>query len=150
VVDRLGPQAEACGVQLAIECAGGTLQGDFAALAEALCNVGSNALNASPPGSTVRIATRKSPEGDHEWSVEGAGCVIPASVMPRLGAVGMTTRDTGMGLGLSLALQAITRHEGVMRIESLAGSGTTVVIWLAASAGTRPPRRTMTDRVLDD
>jgi two-component system NtrC family sensor kinase len=45
----------------------------------------------------------------------------------------MTTRDEGTGLGLSLALHAITRHEGVMRVESGEGCGTTVTIWLPAS-----------------
>jgi signal transduction histidine kinase len=133
VIDRLGPQAESCDVKLAIDCAGGTLLGDLAELAEALYNLGSNALHASPPGSTVRITTRRGREGDHEWSVEDTGCGIPASVLPRLGSVGLTTRDDGMGLGVSLALQAITRHEGVMRVESLDGSGTTVMIWLPAS-----------------
>jgi signal transduction histidine kinase len=54
-------------------------------------------------------------------------------VMPRLGRVGATTRDDGMGLGLSLALQAIARHEGIMRIESVEGRGTTVLIWLPGS-----------------
>jgi signal transduction histidine kinase len=38
-----------------------------------------------------------------------------------------------MGLGLSLALQAIARHEGIMRIESVEGRGTTVLIWLPGS-----------------
>jgi signal transduction histidine kinase len=61
------------------------------------------------------------------------GCGIPASVMPRLGTVGVTTRDGGTGLGLSLALQAVTRHEGVMRIESIEGRGTMVMIWLPAT-----------------
>jgi signal transduction histidine kinase len=106
---------------------------DFGDLAEALYNVCSNALYASPAGTTVRITTRRSPDGDHEWSVEDAGCGIPASVMPRLGRVGVTTRDGGTGLGLSLALQAVTRHEGVMRIESVEGGGTTVKIWLPAT-----------------
>ena len=138
VIDRLGPQAETRGVHLAIDCAGGTLLGDFGELAEALYNVGSNALYASPPGSTIRLTTRRSPDGDHEWSVADAGCGIPASVMPRLGRVGVTTRDEGMGLGLSLALQAITRHEGVMHIESVGGSGTTVTIWLPASSTSKP------------
>jgi signal transduction histidine kinase len=55
-------------------------------------------------------------------------------VLPRLGAVGVTTRDEGTGLGLSLALQVITRHEGVLRIESMEGRGTTVVIWLPRRA----------------
>jgi signal transduction histidine kinase len=133
VVDRLEPQAEACNVKLAVDCAGGTLRGELVELVEALYNVSSNALYASRPGSMVRITTRRSLDGDHEWRVEDSGCGIPASVMPRLGAVGVTTRNEGMGLGLSLALQAITRHDGVMRIESLDGSGTTVMIWLPAS-----------------
>ena len=133
VVDRLGPDAESCGVQLAPDCAGGTLLGDFGELTEALYNVGSNALHASPPGSTVRITTRRSPDGDHEWSVADAGCGIPASVMPRLGRVGVTTRDEGTGLGLALALQAVTRHDGALGIESIEGRGTTVMIWLPGS-----------------
>jgi signal transduction histidine kinase len=133
VNDQLGPQAETCGVGLAIDCGGGVVHGDFDDLAEALYNVCSNALYASPAGTTVRIATRKGPDGDHEWSVEDAGCVIPASVMPRLGRVGVTTRDGGSGLGLSLALQAVTRHDGVIRIESVEGAGTTVTIWLPAT-----------------
>jgi signal transduction histidine kinase len=132
VTDQLGPQAEACGVRLAIDCGGGVVLGDFGDLAEALYNVGSNALYASRSGTTVRISTRTSPDGDHEWSVEDAGCGIPASVMPRLGRVGVTTRDGGTGLGLSLALQAVRRHDGVMRIESVEGGGTTVMIWLPA------------------
>jgi signal transduction histidine kinase len=133
VADQLGPQAEACGVRLAIDCAGGIILGHFGELAEALYNVCTNALHASPAGTTVRVTTRRSPDGDHEWTIEDVGCGIPASVMPRLGTVGVTTRDGGTGLGLSLALQAVTRHEGVMRIESIEGRGTMVMIWLPAT-----------------
>jgi signal transduction histidine kinase len=57
--------------------------------------------------------------------------------MPHLGTVGMTTRDEGMGLGLSLALQAISRHDGVMHVESEEGYGTTVMIWLPASSSSK-------------
>jgi signal transduction histidine kinase len=52
--------------------------------------------------------------------------------------VGPTTRDEGTGLGFSLALQAIARHEGVMRVESGEEYGTTVTIWLPASPASRP------------
>ena len=139
--DQLGPQAEACRVRLVIDCGGGTILGDFGELAEALYNVSSNAVHASAPGGTVRITTRRDLDGDHEWSVEDAGCGIPASVMPRLGRVGVTTRDGGTGLGLSLALQAVTRHEGVMRIESAEGRGTTVMIWLPGAREARDGQR---------
>ena len=141
VTDQLGPQAEACGVRLAVHCGGGIVLGDPGELGEALYNVCSNALYASPAGSTVRITTRTSPDGDHEWSVEDAGCGIPASVMPRLGTVGVTARDGGTGLGLSLALQAVTRHEGVMRVESVEGRGTTVMIWLPGAREARDGQR---------
>jgi len=130
VIDRLSPQAESASVLLATECAGGTIPGNFTDLTEALYNLASNALHASPPGSTVRITTRRSYEGDHEWTVEDAGCGIPASMMSRLGTAGATTRIGGTGLGLTLASQVISQHKGVMRVESTRGSGTTVRIWL--------------------
>jgi signal transduction histidine kinase len=164
VVERLGPQAESRAVRLSIACAGGTVIGDSAELAEAVYNLASNALHASPPGSTVQITTRRSAEGDHEWLVKDAGCGIPANVLPRLGTVGLTTRDEGTGLGLSLAFQAITRHEGAMHIESTEGRGTTVLIWLPGTSGepavdrkvessgcaVRPALGASVSRVLDD
>jgi signal transduction histidine kinase len=58
--------------------------------------------------------------------------------MARLGTVGLTTRDEGTGLGLSLALQVVSRHKGVMRIESIVGEGTTVMIWLPRRTGCGP------------
>jgi signal transduction histidine kinase len=133
VIDRLGPQAESCSVLLAVQCAGGSLVGDGAELTEALYNLASNAVQASPRNSTVRITTGRSPDGDHEWIVEDSGCGIPSSILPRLGTVGVTTRTEGMGLGLALALQAISRHDGVLRVESVTGGGTTMTIWLPAS-----------------
>jgi signal transduction histidine kinase len=144
VSDRLSPQAESGSVLLATDCAGGTIHGDLTDLTEALYNLASNALQASPPGSMVRITTRRSYEGDHEWTVEDAGCGIAASMMSRLGTVGATTRIGGMGLGLSLAAQVITQHNGVMRVESTGRNGTTVRIWLpgrrfaAQAAGSDP------------
>jgi signal transduction histidine kinase len=140
VVERLAPQAESCGVHLAVDCAGGTVLGDFGALAETLYNVASNALHASHQGGTVRMTTRRTSEGDHEWSVADEGCGIPASVMSRLGTVGVTTRQEGTGLGLSLALQVISRHDGLMSIESVEGKGTTVLIWLPAGPTSKPGR----------
>jgi two-component system, NtrC family, sensor histidine kinase HydH len=133
VIDRLGPQAETCSVELAIHCAGGSVVGDVAELTEAFYNLASNALQASPRNSTVRITTRRSPDGDHEWIVEDTGCGIPSNILPRLGTVGVTTRTEGMGLGLAVAVQVISRHHGVLHVESVRGGGTTMTIWLPAS-----------------
>jgi signal transduction histidine kinase len=130
VIDRLTTQAENGFVRLAIDCDGGTVVGDSRELAEAIYNVASNAVQASAPGSEVRIATRTTPDGDQEWTVEDAGCGIPATMMPLLGTPGVSSRSGGMGLGLPVALQVIRRHDGVMRVESAGGGGTTVRMWL--------------------
>jgi signal transduction histidine kinase len=136
LLDRLRPQAESCYVQMAIDCGGGSVVCDVTELTEALYNVASNALHASPRDSSVRITTRRSPDDDHEWTVEDGGCGIPATLMPRLGTVGVSTREGGTGLGLALAVQVISRHNGVLHVESVRGRGTTMRIWLPAN-----PRR---------
>jgi two-component system, NtrC family, sensor histidine kinase HydH len=130
VSERLLPQAESASVHIEVGCGGGAIVGDFAELVEAVYNVAANALQASPPGGTVRITTCRDHDAGHEWTVEDAGCGIPANVLPRLGGTRFTTRVGGTGLGLSLAVQAVRRHGGVMRIESAEGRGTTVRIWL--------------------
>jgi hypothetical protein len=50
-----------------------------------------------------------------------------------------------MGLGLSLALQTISRHEGVMHVESAGGGGTTVMIWLPASPASKARHKRQKD-----
>jgi signal transduction histidine kinase len=133
VLARLGPQAESGSVEVSVDCAGGTLVGDVAELTEALYNLASNALQASPPNSAVRIRTRVSAEGDHEWTVEDAGGGIPPNILPHLGTVGVTTRREGMGLGVALAVRVFSRHRGALSVESVTGGGTTMTIWLPAS-----------------
>lgn len=134
-VNRLGPIAESRSVQLAVDCGGGHVVGDGPELAEALFNLASNALQASPPNTTVRVTTRESHTGDHEWIVEDAGCGIPPNLLCRLGTPGVTTRTEGSGFGLALAVQAISRHHGTLHVEStgVEGRGTTVTVWLPAA-----------------
>ena len=134
VVDRLTPEAEGRAVRLAVDCDGGTIVGDSSELAEALYNVASTALHASRPGSEVRIATRTGDDGDQEWTVEDVGCGISASLPLLVDAPGVSSRSGGTGLALSLALQVVHRHDGVMRVES-APSGTIVRMWLPAGRG---------------
>jgi signal transduction histidine kinase len=136
LIDRLRPLAESCFVKMAIDCGGGSVVGDVTELTEALYNVASNALHASPRNSSLRITTRLSPDGDHEWTVQDTGRGIPATVMRRLGTVGVSTREGGTGLGLALAVQVFSRHNGVLHVESVRGRGTTMRIWLPAN-----PRR---------
>jgi signal transduction histidine kinase len=129
VVQRVRSQAEGSAVQLLAESGGGSIFGDFVELAEALYNLASAAIQASPACGTVTIQTRRLPDGDHEWTVKDAGSVARG----RDGACSIGARE----LRLSLARWVIDRHNGALRIESLAGVGTSVTMTLPGSA----PRR---------
>src|SRR5258708_16134723 len=110
LLDRLRTQAESCYVQMAIDCGGGSVVGDVSELTEALYNVASNALHASPRNSSLRITTRRGPDDDHEWTVEDGGGGIPAGVMSRLGTVRASAREGGTGVGRVLSLPVTARH----------------------------------------
>ena len=47
-----------------------------------------------------------------------------------------STKGFGVGLGMSVVQQIVEQHEGNIEIESEAGKGTVVTIWLAQDAGT--------------
>jgi signal transduction histidine kinase len=130
VADRLAPSAEQAGVTLAVECGGGFVIGNLSDLAEAMFNLASNAIRASARGARVVVMTRVTRGRDHEWIVRDEGCGMPASLVRKLGVAGIPSRTGGMGLGLSIALRIIRSHDGMLRVESAAGHGTTMTVWL--------------------
>jgi nitrogen-specific signal transduction histidine kinase len=50
----------------------------------------------------------------------------------------MTTRNTGVGLGLTIVKKIIDRHSGRLHIDSLLGRGTTVTVLLPLKAQPHP------------
>jgi signal transduction histidine kinase len=130
VSDRLAPLAELAGVALAVECDGGFVVGHLSELTEAMYNLAANAIQASPRGARVHVTTRVTAERDHEWTVSDSGCGIPADLVCRLGLARVPSRTGGMGLGLSIALRIIRSHDGLLRVQSAEGSGTTMTVWL--------------------
>ena len=77
----------------------------------ALISLLENALGISPPGTTVRIASKT--VGQHiEVCIEDEGPGIHPDVMSRLFEPFSTTRSNGTGLGLSIARTAVESHRG--------------------------------------
>ena len=70
---------------------------------------------------------------------------IPPETLGRLATPFFTTRDGGSGLGLAVARQWVTRHDGSLRIASDVGEGTTarVVLPLAGPNTDRATDRSM-------
>lgn len=126
VVDR----AEVAGVELVVECRGGTMIGDEASLHEALFNLVCNGIEATPRGGRVSVVTHETEDGDQRWLVRDTGAGIPSEHLGDVGRPFRSRRAGGSGLGLALANAAIREHGGLMRVESAVEVGTTITMWL--------------------
>ncbi|QCJ40941.1 PAS domain S-box protein [Bacillus sp. S3] len=89
-----------------------------------------NAIESMPNGGTVHIDVLKQ-EGKKvliRFSDEGIG--IDSELMGYLGTPFYTTKDKGIGLGLTVSNKIIQEHNGTMKVESEFGKGTTVNVEL--------------------
>jgi signal transduction histidine kinase len=112
------------------------LWGDEASLQRALINLLDNAVNASKEGGKVKIAARasaadaKHPGINMKITDDGAG--IPAELLPKIFDLFVTTKPSGKGTGLGLAVcqEIVKAHGGTIDIKSEVGTGTSVRIYL--------------------
>lgn len=103
-------------------------------LNQAISNILANAIQASRPGHSVQVSTRK----DGDWysvEVTDQGAGIAAENLGRVFDPFFTTKPvgSGTGLGLSIAHQVITAHGGRIEIDSTPASGTTVRILIPSN-----------------
>jgi two-component system sensor histidine kinase RegB len=99
------------------------------AFARAIRGVVKNALQASEPGTPVRLGLVREAAG---WrlTVEDSGAGMPAEVLARAGEPFFTTKapGEGMGLGLFLTRAVLEQLGGGLVLRSTPGRGTTVVL----------------------
>ncbi len=103
-------------------------------LASALGNVLSNAIKFTPSGGGVTVSAGA--EGNEVWiRVHDTGPGISPEELGRIfvpfyrGAAGRRFPQ-GMGLGLSIARDVVSAHDGRITVESDVGKGTAFTIWL--------------------
>ena len=93
-----------------------------------------NALDAMPTGGHLTLAARAAAgPGQADglaFEVRDTGCGIAAEALPLVGQPFFTTRPEGTGLGLATARRFVEQHGGRLDLESRAGQGTTISIWL--------------------
>jgi len=90
-----------------------------------------NAVQAMPGGGTLTLKGQNSKDG--QWitiSIQDSGVGIPDEDMNKLFDPFFSTKEGGIGLGLSIAHRIIDQHRGKIEVESDPGKGTLFTIWL--------------------
>ncbi len=96
-----------------------------------------NAIDAMPRGGNLWIEARPShAEREIEIQVRDDGAGIAPDVLPHIFEPFVTTKESGHGVGLGLAISRgiVERHKGRIEVESELGRGTTFTITLPSQA----------------
>jgi PAS domain S-box-containing protein len=107
------------------------LDADRKAIETVCVNLLMNALDATPPGGTVSVRTRPSGMGTSQTlEVGDTGCGVPPELQRRIFEPFYTTKKTGRGTGLGLAVcrSIVERHGGTIRVDSRPGHGSRFVV----------------------
>jgi two-component system cell cycle sensor histidine kinase PleC len=119
--------------------AGIKLRADRRALKQIALNLLSNAVKFTPDGGAVTVRGRLR-GGMVTIAIEDNGIGIPKDALRKLGRPfeqvesQLTKRHQGSGLGLAIAKSLTEMHGGSMRIRSVLGTGTAVVVRLPLEA----------------
>ncbi|HLO11360.1 MAG TPA: ATP-binding protein, partial [Pseudoneobacillus sp.] len=99
-------------------------------LKQVFVNFLKNAIESMPNGGNVFINVQKCENTRVLITFIDEGVGIETGVMQYLGTPFYTTKDKGIGLGLTVSNKIIQEHNGTMKIESHVGIGTTVKVEL--------------------
>jgi len=102
------------------------------ALQQVILNLALNAIEASPPGSTVKLEACTAPAGNVAITVTDQGPGIPPNVRARMFEPFYTTRHKGTGLGLAIVRKNVEEMRGAIDVQSpvAANRGARVTITL--------------------
>jgi signal transduction histidine kinase len=100
---------------------------DSSQLRIVLGNIIRNARDAMPEGGLLRVSATQD-DGKAVISVQDSGIGIPADALPHILEPLYSTKARGIGLGLSISHDIISRHHGTIAIASEPNVGTTVTL----------------------
>jgi len=122
--------------------------GDPNRISQVLTNLIANAINYTPRGALITVATAVRRREEQEWvtvRVEDSGDGIPPDELSHLferffrGRAGRASGAPGTGLGLAICKEIVEHMEGRITVESQLGEGTAFTVWLKPAGHTLLP-----------
>lgn len=141
VIDRslrlIQHQLDLAGIQIEMQLESDLpqVQCDAAQIEQVLLALIMNAIDAMPQGGNLWLTSSSNRElSQVRIVVRDDGCGIPPDILPRIFEPFLTTKETGRGVGLGLAISRsiLERHRGTIEVQSELGRGTTFTLTLPA------------------
>jgi signal transduction histidine kinase len=112
------------------------LEADEGQLQQLLLNLVLNALDAMPHGGSVEVELRRPRDSRVELHVRDTGPGIAANILPKVFETFVSSKETGVGLGLPLSKRIAEDHGGTLTAYNLPGGGACFVLRLPARSPT--------------
>ena len=128
--------------ELRVEAGEGRIWGDANLLRQVFDNLIDNAVQAMGTEGALTVRVRSTSEGGVEGlavDIIDTGEGMDTQVRSRALDPFFTTRPSGTGLGLAIVDRIVDAHGGRLGIESRAGEGTAVTVFLPHGVQTEPP-----------
>lgn len=129
-------------VSLEVECHEGRIWGDANLLRQVFDNLVDNAVQAMGASGTLTVRLRTATEEGVDGiavDIIDTGEGMDTQVRSRARDPFFTTRPSGTGLGLAIVDRIVDAHGGIFSIDSRAGEGTTVTVFLPHGSPSEPP-----------
>jgi signal transduction histidine kinase len=126
------------------------IRADANQISQVLMNLLLNAAQATKEGGSIAIAASKLTFVNAiEIRVSDTGVGIPPEILPHIFEPFFTTkRGKGTGLGLSISQAYIRGHNGDIRVDSVPGHGTSVLMTLPIRSEETEPKETRPEEVM--
>jgi two-component system, LuxR family, sensor histidine kinase DctS len=136
VLQLLGPQLDSAGIERCLSLREGGLHArlDESSFSSALTNLVLNAMQAMAGGGRLAVTTRETPDS-LLVEIKDAGTGMTEEQLRNVFEAFYTTKSQGLGLGMPFAKKVVEQHGGRIGVESRAGEGTTVSVYLPPARG---------------
>jgi two-component system, NtrC family, sensor histidine kinase HydH len=119
-------------VRVELPPGGVTVTADEEQLRQVFVNLCLNALDAMPTGGTLILTVRTANPRQAQVEVSDTGPGIPKAVLPRLFEPFVSSKDTGLGLGLVISERSVRDHAGTIGAANRVGGGASFFVTLPA------------------